>query len=282
VANLENAGRGSSERAKSRSGIDQLKRPKIRLNNPATIALVVIFIILWEILAQAGLISPIIFPAPSIIFRALWEGFASGEYIKPLFITTSRLLAGFLAGGGTGLILGLLMGWSVRLRKTLDPIIAALHPIPKFSLLPMVLIIFGIGETSRIVMISIGAFFPMLINTMGGVLEISPTYFEVVQNYGASKLDLFKKVVLPGSLPFVMTGARLALKSSLTISVGIEMVYGNSGLGSIAWLAWETMRMRHLYAIIIIISLIGVITNFTLERLKRVLVPWHQDMRSSE
>lgn len=282
MANLEDVGRGSPEGIETHSGIPKLKRPKIQLNNPATYALVALFIVLWEILAQAGIISSFIFPAPSVIFQTLWEGFASGEYVQPFFVTTSRLLSGFLVGGGTGLILGLLMGWSVSLRKTLDPIIAALHPIPKFSLLPMVLIIFGIGETSRIVMISIGAFFPMLINTMGGVLEISPTYFEVVQNYGASKLDLFKKVVLPGSLPFIMTGARLALKSSLTISVGIEMVYGNTGLGSIAWLAWETMRMRHLYAIIFIISLIGVATNFALERLKRFLVPWHQDLIRSK
>jgi NitT/TauT family transport system permease protein len=170
----------------------------------------------------------------------------------------------------------MLMGWSRRIREILDPIIAGLHPIPKFALLPMAIVFFGLGEASRAAMVSIGAFFPLLINTMGGVMQINPTYYEVVENYGASRLDVFRKVVLPGSLPSIMTGARLSLRSSLTITIGVEMVFGNSGLGSVLWLAWQTMRMTHLYAVLLIVAIIGVGTASILERTKLILLPWSQ------
>ena len=146
----------------------------------------------------------------------------------------------------------------------------------------MMLIIFGLGESSRTAMVSIGAFFPMLINTMGGVLQINPTHYEVVENLGGSKWDVFRKVVLPGSLPFVMSGARLSLISSLTVAIGVEMVFGNNGLGSVLWLAWETMRMVDLYSVILIVSIMGIGITLVLGWTQKVLIPWHHDNRPTE
>jgi len=222
------------------------------------------------------LLSAILFPAPTTILTFFWQNLLSGEYAQDILVSVSRLLTGFAIGGSAGLLLGMLMGWSRRIREVLDPIIAALHPVPKFALLPMAIVFFGLGEASRAAMVSIGAFFPLLINTMGGVRQINPTYYEVVQNYGASQLDIFQKVVLPGSLPSIMTGARLSLKASLSITIGIEMVFGNSGLGSVLWLAWQTMRMTHLYSVLIIVSVIGVGIAWVLEKTKVVLLPWSQ------
>jgi ABC-type nitrate/sulfonate/bicarbonate transport system permease component len=246
-----------------------------------TLGLVSGFLLIWEWLARLGIISSIIFPAPSFILRTFIVSFVNGLFTKDLLISLSRIFSGFLIGGGSGLVVGLIMGWSRTTRKILDPIVAALHPVPKFALLPMVLIIFGLGETSRTVMVSIGAFFPMLVNTMTGVLQINPTYYEVVENYGATKLDIFRKVVLPGSLPYVITGARLSIKSAMTITIGVEMVFGNAGLGSILWLAWETMRLVYMYAALMIISIIGVGSVLLLDASKKVLIPWHHENRPS-
>jgi len=247
-----------------------------------TWGLVLGLLIIWEFLARLKLISPIIFPAPTLILSSLLKNLLIGKYNENVFISFSRVFFGFLIGGGAGMILGLLMGWSRRMRRVLDPIVAALHPIPKFALLPMVLIMFGLGESSRIVMVSIGAFFPMLINTMAGVVQVNPTYYDVVENYGASRFDTFWKVALPGSLPLIITGARLSLRSALTLTIGVEMVFGNNGLGSDLWLAWETMRMTDMYSTLIIVSVIGLGSNILLERLKNKLIPWHQEIRPED
>jgi ABC-type nitrate/sulfonate/bicarbonate transport system permease component len=282
MAHLDALGERSSKRSEtgvrpiSLNGFYRQHRERL-----ITLGLVIGFLSIWEILARLGKISPIIFPAPSIILHTFVFGFVHGLYTKDLLITMSRVFSGFVIGGGVGLILGLIMGWSRTTRKILDPIVAALHPVPKFALLPMILIIFGLGEMSRTVMVSIAAFFPMLVSTVTGVVQINPTYYEVVENYGASNLDVFRKVVFPGSLPYVMTGARLALKSALTITIGVEMVFGNSGLGSILWLAWETMRLTYMYSVILIVCIIGVGSVLLLEKSKKTLLPWHQENRPS-
>jgi ABC-type nitrate/sulfonate/bicarbonate transport system permease component len=252
-----------------------------KYNRLITLTVVAGFLLVWEFFALIGKISPIIFPAPTLILSSFFKDLVMGKFSQDVIISLSRIFTGFLIGGGAGLCLGLIMGWSRGMREILDPIVAALHPIPKLALLPMVIIFFGLGESSRSVMVCISAFFPMLINTMVGVLQINPTYYEVVENYGATRLDIFRKVVLPGSLPFVLSGARLSLKSALTITIGVEMVFGNKGLGSVLWLAWETMRMTNMYAAILIVSLIGVSFAWLLEKSKKIVIPWHQEIRSS-
>ena len=245
-----------------------------------TISAVVILLISWEISARAGVISAIIFPAPTLILETLFTGIISGRYTTDMYYTITRIMGGFFIGGGSGLILGMIMGWSPPIRKALDPIVAALHPLPKFSLLPMVILIFGIGESSRIAMVTLASFFPMLITTMTGVMQINPAYYEVVNNYGGNTFDEFRKVVLPGSLPFIMSGARLSLRSSLTITIGVEMIFSNTGLGSILWLAWETMRLTHMWSVLIMISILGVSFTWLLNISKEKLTPWHQERRS--
>ncbi len=238
-------------------------------------------LIIWEVLARFKVISAIIFPAPTLIIQTLITGIIGGEYTMDLYYTFTRIIGGFFIGGSAGLVLGLIMGWSRPIRKILDPIVAALHPLPKFSLLPMIIIIFGIGESSRIAMVTLATFFPMLITTMAGVMEINPTYYEVVDNYGGNTFDAFRKVVLPGSLPFVMSGARLSLRSALTITIGVEMIFSNTGLGSILWLAWETMRLTHMWSVLIIVSIIGMGLTWVLEKAKQKLTPWHQEGRTT-
>ena len=145
----------------------------------------------------------------------------------------------------------------------------------------MVLIIFGLGESSRVVMVSISAFFPLLLNTMIGVRQINPIYYDVLTNYGASKLDIFRKVVLPGSMPYILSGIRLSFQTALTTSIGIEMIFGKNGLGSALWLSWETMRLHNVYSIIIMIAVLGAGTTLILELIKVRLMPWHHENRGN-
>jgi NitT/TauT family transport system permease protein len=231
----------------------------------------------WEWLARTGRVSSLFFPAPSVIARTLVRLFADGDMITNVSATLSRLLLGVVVGGGPGLVLGLGMGWSRRLRAVVDPLIAAVHPVPKIAVLPVVLIIFGIGESSKVIMVAVATFFPMVINAMAGVRQISPIHFEVAENYGASALKTFTRVVIPGSLPSVLAGARLGFNIALLITIAVELAMAREGLGAMIWLAWETLRTEQLYAGLTVIALLGISFNFVLQFLARRLVPWQAE-----
>jgi len=173
-----------------------------------------------------------------------------------------------------GLVLGLAMGSSSRLRTVLDPLVAALHPLPKIAVLPLIMIIFGIGEASKVVVIAIACFFPMLLSTAAGVRQIHPIYFQVAENYGARLLQVFTRVVLPGSLPLVLSGLRLALNTALLLAIAVELVAAREGLGSMIWFAWETLRTEDLYATLATTAALGISFNLVVQRLTAKLVPW--------
>jgi ABC-type nitrate/sulfonate/bicarbonate transport system permease component len=237
----------------------------------------VLWLILWEIFARTGVISRLFFPPPTSIIHTLIKMLMSGKLIIHLAATIERLSLGVLLGGFSGLILGLAMGWSARLRTLVDPVIAAIHPIPKLAIFPLIMIIFGIGELSKIVAIAIACFFPMLINSMAGVRQLNPVFFEVSRNYGASAWKTFTRIVIPGSLPMVLTGARLAINMAMVITISVELLAAREGLGVIIWFSWQTMRIEDLYASLIVIAALGIGLNLLLQYLSHKLVPWYSE-----
>ena len=231
-------------------------------------------LIVWEILSRLGVLRPVLFSSPVVIARTLVDSLASGEMVGHLVATLTRTLAGLALGAIPGLLIGMAMGWSGTLRRALDPIFAALHPIPKIAILPLLMIFLGIGEASRIAVAAVAAFFPMLINTMAGVRAINPIYFEVAQNYGASRYRLFSRVVLPASLPMVFSGLRLAANVTLLVTIAAEIVMADRGLGALVWLSWETLRVELLYATLVVIAALGIGITGGLRLIRRAIVPW--------
>jgi len=186
--------------------------------------------------------------------------------------TLWRVFQGLLLGGIPGLLLGLIMGWSHRLYTLINPFVAAGHPIPKIAILPLIMIIFGIGESSKVVVIALTAFFPLLINTTAGVQQISPIHFDVAKNYGANLTTIFTRVTFPGSLPLIMTGLRLSLNLALLVAIAVELVSAQEGLGAMIWLAWQTFRTEELYVSLAVTALLGIVFNFLLQRISLYLV----------
>jgi ABC-type nitrate/sulfonate/bicarbonate transport system permease component len=231
--------------------------------------------IAWEWSASSGRLSALFFPAPSVVVMTIVRLFRSGELVTHTRATLLRVVFGLVLGGVPGLLVGLAMGWWRPLREALDPLVAALHPLPKIAVLPLIMIIFGIGESSKIVAIAVGTFFPMLINSMAGVRQISPIHFEVAENYGASPFKVLTRVVIPGSLPLVLVGARLALNIALLFTIAVELVSAREGLGEMIWLAWQTMRTEELYASLAVIGALGIGFNLLLQYLAKRSVPWH-------
>ena len=243
----------------------------------ASAVLVLIVLTIWEIMSRSGWISPLFFPPPSKILINFIELIVSKKLFEHLWITIFRLVAGCLIGGIPGLVLGLAMGWSPRIRRVFDPIVAALHPMPKIAIFPLIMIIFGLGNASKIAAIAIASFFPMLINSMAGVRQINPVYFEVTKNFGAGVWKTFTRVIIPGSLPMILTGIRLSINVALLITIAVEWVSSKTGLGVLIWFAWQTLRIEELYASLIVIGLLGFLINSGLYFLTTYLAPWQKE-----
>jgi NitT/TauT family transport system permease protein len=196
-------------------------------------------------------------PAPSVVLASLWEMAASGVLLQNLAVTMARIAGGLFIGGAIGVSLGLIAGTSRRMRSFIDPMVAALHPIPRLAFFPLLIVVFGLGESSKIAAVSLGAFFPMFLNTVAGVRSMNPVHLDLGRNYGAGAKQMFVHVLLPGAMPLILTGLRLSANTAFHGTIGVEMVGSRTGIGAMLWLSWQTFRIDNLYAILIVIAIIG-------------------------
>jgi len=232
----------------------------------------------WEIAAQLGWIDIRFFPAPSTIIGVMSRMAMSGELLEHVLISMQRITLGFLLGGIPAIILGVVMGISRPVRALVDPLIVATYPIPKSSLLPFILLIFGLGEMSKVVMVAIGVFFPVAINSTAGVLQISSVYLDVGKSFKASRWDTFRTIALPGALPFIMTGVKLGAGLALILIAIAEMVGAKSGIGYMIWSAWETFAVAKMYVGLFVIALIGFAISILLNEVERWIIRWKADV----
>lgn len=234
----------------------------------------IILLSIWQALSWFGLLDGRFVPSPASIARAGYDMAISGELAQHLRASFVRLGAGFTIGAGLGVVLGILMGLSRWLRAALDPIVAAIYPIPKISLLPLVMIFFGLGEASKIFIIAFAVFFIVLINSMAGVMTLDRIYFDAANNFRAPWHKLFWRIVLPGALPLIFVGLRLAIGVSLILIVAAEFVAARAGIGYLIWSSFEVMKIEAMFVGIIIITMLGLITTAILKEAERWILPW--------
>ncbi|MBI3960725.1 MAG: ABC transporter permease [Chloroflexi bacterium] len=239
-----------------------------------------LFLLFWEGLVQVGWLDYRFFPPPSTVLTVFGRLLLSGELWNHLSISLLRVLAGFALGALPAVALGLLMGWFRGLHAFIDPLVAATYPVPKIALLPLFLILFGLGETTKIVTIAVAVFFLVLISTVNGVRQIEPVLIEAGQSYGARGWRLFYKVILPASLPAIFTGLRLGLGVALLVIVGAEFVAANRGIGYLIWISWSTLAVNKMYVGLVTIALLGLLSTRGLEYLRQRLMPWAQDFHT--
>jgi NitT/TauT family transport system permease protein len=158
-------------------------------------------LIFWELASRGGLVDRRFFPPPSGIAETAWKMTASGEIFMHIWATFQRVAIGYMLGAIPGLLFGLALGSSVRLNRVLGPIFAALYPVPKIAILPLILLLFGIGELSKWIVVAIGVFFLMFYNTLSGVRQTPRIYLDVARNAGASRLQTFARISIPAALP---------------------------------------------------------------------------------
>jgi len=228
----------------------------------------------WELLSRTELLDPLLFPPPSVLLAAAWGMLASGELPAQIRATMTRTLIGCLLGSLLGFITGLLMGGVRIVRWFLEPAVSALNSTPKLTLLPMAMLFLGIGDAARVALIAASAFIVLAIHAADAARSVQAGYVELAVNYGARRRDLLRRVYLPATLPQVFTGLRIALGRALVITVSVEIVGSSDGLGSMIWLAWQTLTTEKLYVGVLVTASIGTLLHWGLQRLEGLLLPW--------
>jgi NitT/TauT family transport system permease protein len=245
-----------------------------RLKQMLTIASPVFLLLLWEFLSRTGLIDIRFFPPPSAIVSTFFSLIASGEIASHIGISMYRIFAGFLLGVIPGVVIGLLMGLYSPIRHFVSPIVMALMPIPTLALLPIIIIIFGIGDLSKVVTIAGSVFFPVVINTVAGVINIDKIYLDVAKNYGAGRVNFFMKIALPGALPVMLEGIQMGQAIALLTIVAAEMMGATSGIGYLIWTSYKAFLLQEMYVGLILISFFGYLFSILLRGIQKKMLPW--------
>jgi NitT/TauT family transport system permease protein len=239
---------------------------------------VVAALALWQLAATLEIIDPGFFPPPTRVAAEIAELTATGEIPEQMGITLGRVLAAFFIGIVPGVLLGLLMGWVGWIRAVFDPIITVVYPIPRIAILPLFLVIFGIGHAPVIAITALIAFFPAALTTYSGVAGLDKNLPLMARNAGASRIDILRTIAFPSSLPVMLAGLRLALGVALTGLVAAEFVASQEGLGARIWRFWQLYRLPEMWAYIVVVALIGIVLQFGLLELQRRLLSWEEEV----
>jgi len=228
----------------------------------------------WELVSRSGLVSEMFLPAPTAILTTAWEMLKSGEITTNLQASLLRIAAGFLIGGALGVAIGLILGFSKLAEAAGNTVIHILYPIPKLALLPLIILWLGIGEVSKVSIIGLGVFFPVVINTYSGVKNVDPLLIKVAVSFKATRSSIIRKVILPGALPVIFAGLKLAAGTALLLLIAAEMIAAKEGIGAMILHYGDLMLTTKLMVGILVLSVLGLLFNRLLDWLEWRVVVW--------
>lgn len=228
----------------------------------------------WELLARLTIVNPNFFPPPSEVLVLTYDVYVHGDFSRHLFASLRRVVLAGLLGGSSGIALGTLMGRSNGLRRMADPHLSVLYPLPKIALLPVMFSIFGVTETARILTMALAVFLLVTINTMGAVEQIEESYIEAALDNGAGRVDLYREVIFPSTIPQIASGLSLGFGIAVVLLVIIEMVAADVGLGYVIWTSWQQFKIQQLYVALFSINVLGVVFVHGPEEIGDRLTPW--------
>jgi len=236
----------------------------------------VFILIFWEIVSRLEWVPPLFLPAPSGILSEGWTMLKTGLIIQHVLASLSRILWGFFIACLLGIVVGILIGFFSIPEAIGSPIIAATFPIPKIAILPLLILWFGIGEASKVAVIALGVFFPMVINVYTGVRNVDPLLIKAALSLGSNRTRIIRKIILPSILPMIFAGMKLGIGIALLLVVAAEMVAADAGIGFMILTAADLMQTKKLMVGLIILSLLGIFFNWLFKKLERVFIPWKE------
>ena len=232
----------------------------------------------WEIVVRLGWLRESQMSSPTGIYKkARLEFVTSGRIIEYLWVTLRAYLIGLALATVVGIPIGFFGGWSKRFAQVLEPWLAALNATPKVAVVPLIILWLGIGQTSKVFIIFLFAVFPYAFNTMIGVRQSEATYLDVARSFGASEAMVIRTIVLPGSVPYILTGARLAVGRALIGVVVAELIASNSGLGFLISIAAGTFDTALLMLCVLIVGAFGLIMARVSKRVERMFDKWRPE-----
>jgi NitT/TauT family transport system permease protein len=246
------------------------------IESKAAMAIVspLLLLALWEITGRLGWLDQRFFPVPSSIAVEFVALLRSGELLVNLGWTMQRVAIGFAFGAVPAILLGLIMGLSPLLTALLRPIIAAIYPIPKIALFPLIMLMFGLGETSKWVIVAIGVFFQVFFSTLAGVAHIEQIYLDVARNFGASRWQAYRWIAMPAALPFIFTGCQLGIGMALIVVVVAEQFGTKMGLGYMIWRSWQVFEVQDMFVGLLMVAMLGYGIQLAMGALEGWVIRW--------
>jgi len=240
---------------------------------------VVLFLAVWQLVANARIWAVLFFPGPWDVAQAFVKLFQSDDIWLDIATSGQELAIGYGMGIVIGLVLGLLMGWYTRVQYALDPFVNFFYSTPRIVFIPLFIIWFGIDMPSKIAVIFLGALFPIIINTMAGVRNTDAALLRVAKSFGASDALTFRRVILPASVPFILTGFRLGIGHALTGLVVAELIAARHGVGQLIAIAGQTFQSPKMLAGVVLIAGTGMLLTTVLQRIENRFQSWRPQIK---
>jgi len=231
-------------------------------------------LVVWAGLSVTGHLNAFVLPSPAAVFRALVMGFSSGELLTDMGSSLQRVGVGFIISLLTAVPLGILLGISPRARSLLDPVIKFVRPIPPIAWIPLAILWFGIGNGPSYFLTMVASFFPILTNTMTGVENVSRQHLAVAHCFQASRRSIFCDIILPSSIPMLISGIRTGFGFAWMAVVAAEMIATRSGLGYLIYTSQDLLRTDRVLVGMLVIGLIGLLVDMLIVYVKDRWVHW--------
>lgn len=260
----------------------QFARRRRRQERALSAAVPIAFLALWQVTSSRDWLDSRFFPPPTRVVSTGIDMVRDGAIQSAVLTSARALVVGYVAGAILGLLIGAATGASRWFRVALEPLLSALYTVPKLAIFPLLLLIFGLGDTSKIVLILISVYFYVWISTMSGIMAVEKGYIEAAESFGASRIQMFRHVLFPGALPQVFVGLRLGAGVAVLVMVAAEFVSGRDGIGYLIWHSWQLLIASRMYVGIVTVALMGVLAMELVKAVGRRLMPWDQNTLNSK
>jgi len=252
----------------------EARRQRRALEVSLAIGVPLALLLIWQLSSTREWIDSRLYPSPTDMWSECKRLWTKGLLWDATYISLKRTVVGFVIGSGFGVVVGFVMGMSRLMRAALEPLLSALYTVPKLALLPVFLTIFGFGEKSIYVLIAVTVFFFVWISTMTAVMSVPAGYREAAETFGAGRWHMVRHVLLPGALPQIFVGLRIAAGVSVLMLVGVEFMVGSQGLGFLINQGRQLLLLGQAYVGIALVAIMGYLFASLIRLIGHVMLPW--------
>lgn len=234
----------------------------------------ILLLVVWQTFGTMGVLNEHILPPPSKVIVAFAQLFESGKLVENLVISLFRVFRGFILGALAGVTIGIIMGLSRPINKILSSLVSIFRPIPMIAWIPLLILGLGIGEESKVAVIFIGTLWPVLLNTISGILSVDTKLIEVSRVLEKNKIEMLTKVIMPSAWPAIFTGLRLGISTAWTCVVAAEMIAASSGIGYMIMYARELSQPDVVLVGVFTIGFVGLFIDAIIGVLQKRVLSW--------